>query len=268
MNKRILKDSFKNDGAVFGVLQNIFDPLVTEAIAKSGPDFIVFDLEHAGYAIHQLDSCILTAYGYNVPVLVRPNDISQSLIEQALEAGAQGVIIPTVETVEQCKLIVSSVKYGPRGTRGFDPTYPISRWMNDYSLDTFLEDANRDTFVCIFVETPLGFKNLPEMLKVDGIDCVMLGAADLTVRMGKPLPGTKACVPSDTEVTSMIDDAIKQIRAAGKIHFSVSGEKTIKKYHDLGSRMFIAPIMDSWVLTDYYRDSAKQLRAAIGLSTD
>ncbi|MGX7727527.1 HpcH/HpaI aldolase family protein [Rhodococcus sp. 5G237] len=261
--KPVLKRRLQSGEAVFGALQNIFAPPVTEAIARAGVDFILFDLEHAGYATSELDSCILTAYGYDVPALVRPREINHSLIEQALEAGAQGVVLPTVETREQCELIVQACKYGPWGARGFDPTYPVSRWMDHYNVDTYLADANRDTLVIILVETPMGFANLPEMLEVDGIDGVMLGAADLTVRMGKPIGGTMGGLTGDEEVTEILRRARKQTIDAGKICLAVARRDTVRDSYDEGARMFISPTMDGFVLFDYYSEAVRYGRSSI-----
>lgn len=261
MPRTILKQRLAAGESAVGALQNVFSPAITEALARSGVDFILFDLEHTGYDTHQLDSCILTAYAYDIPALVRPREIDQSLIEQALESGAQGVVLPTVETVEHCRLIVRSTKYGPAGTRGFDPTVPASRWMNDYSMDTYLEAANRDIFVMIMIETPLGVKNLPYLLEIEGIDGVLFGAADLAVRMGKPLTGLTSSHAGDPEIPAIIASATELAVAAEKTVLAVAPPDRAGEAFRAGARMFLPPTMDTWVLTDYYKDAANRTRA-------
>ena len=172
MEKRLLKEVILQKGMVFGFTQQILDPNITESIAQAGFDFIILDLEHSGRTIDSVHSCLIMAAAYNIPLIIRTADKYQFMIEQALDAGAQGVLVPTIETVEDCENLVKSAKYAPLGERGYCPLNATNRWMNDSVADPikFAEQANQNTFVIALIETPLGFTNLKDMVKVKGID--------------------------------------------------------------------------------------------------
>lgn len=233
---RILKDMIKEQEITIGGFQQIPNAEVTESMAVAGFDFLILDLEHSPATIERAFPCITTATARDVPMLVRVNEIETNLIEQALDAGAQGVVVPTVETVEQCELIVNAAKYAPMGERGWCPVPYNNRWLNDYNPDTYIEDANRDTFVTVLIETPLGFENLPDILKVDGIDAVQLGGGDLSIRLGKTM--------LDPEVVAIIERANKLIKGSNKWAMPMVMESNVADLKEDGARVFYTGTSD------------------------
>lgn len=255
MDRKILKDMIKQQDLTIGLFQQIVDPDVTENLALAGFDYIILDLEHTGKTIESAYPCIMAAYGRDVPMLVRVTEKAQWLIEQALDAGAQGVIVPTVETVEDCELIIKSARYAPEGERGMCPVIPASRWMNNYCSETYTKDANRDIFVGVLVETPLGIKNLPEMLKVDGIDAFLLGSGDLSIRLGKSM--------WDPEVKEIIANAMNQITAAGKISVPIGLLSNISDLHKNGAKMVMLGMNDPMAIQQRMGEELEGMREIV-----
>ncbi len=241
MTKKILKDLFKQQDLVISVFQQIIDPDVTWNLGQTGIDCIILDLEHTGKTMEAAKLCITAANAVDVPVIVRVYDKFQWMIEQALDAGAQGVLVPTVETVEEAKLIVRSGRFAPEGERGYCPVVPAQRWMNNFNWETYTNDVNRDIFLAALVESPLGFQNLPDMLKVDGIDAWFTGRVDLSIRIAGSfaMDGTL-----NQKVDQMEMDAIKLIAAAGKIAAPIANASNIARYYAAGSRMVMAGTSD------------------------
>lgn len=200
----------------------------TGMMASAGFDFIFLDAEHGNRTIESLAACINAANVYGVPVIVRAKDKTQGDIEQVLEIGASGVMMPGVETVEDAELLVKSARFGPRGDRGWNP---MTRW-NDYTGDpTTIRATDTNIFVVALIETPLGHENLDAILKVDGIDAVMPGPGDLAVKMGLPM--------GSSEVDEYVFAAYRKTLDAGKIAWAGggAGPKVAAKHVAAGARM-------------------------------
>ncbi|MDR2258653.1 MAG: hypothetical protein LBE14_05845 [Treponema sp.] len=251
METKILKELIKKQDFVYGIILQVIDPDITESIALSGFDFIILDLEHTGKSIDTAYPCIMAAFAHNVPVLIRTTDKNQYMIEQALDAGCQGVLVPTVETAEDCRNIVKAAKYAPLGTRGYCPMTATMRWLPP-APDTvsYAREANKNTFVMVLIETPEGIKNLPEMLKVDGIDAFQLGPADYGLRVGKDL--------WDSEVEKTLSDAADLITRMGKTCISVSLPENFAEMHKKGAKVVVIGTSVDMVLRETYSNYKKE----------
>lgn len=262
MKKRILKDLLKEKDFVLGTFQQVTYPEITEYLAHTGVDYIILDLEHTGHTVESVNPCLLAAAAHDIPMLVRVWEKEQCLIEQVLDAGAQGVVVPTVETVEDCEMIVRAARYAPEGTRGWCHIPPVKRWMalendpygDDFDPATFCKESNRTIFTVALIETPLGIKNLPEMLKVEGIDAFHLGSGDLSVRMGRTL--------WDPEVAQIVADATKLILDAGKICIPLATSANIEKQIQGGARMFTLAMNERAAMQASLRAEVNAIRSA------
>lgn len=256
--KKILKDMLKGPDPVIGMIQQLPYPDVTEVLALSDLDFLIFDLEHTAFEIGLAIPCLTMAAAYNIPMMIRVREKDQSLIEQALDAGAQGVLVPTVETVEECEMIVRASKFAPQGTRGWCNIDSAKRWMNsdapdDFDPATYCVEANRDVFVMALIETPLGIRNLPEMVKVEGIDAFQIGQGDLSIRMGRSV--------WDPEVNEAAAKAIKLIQDAGKHSCPLALADNIDEMTAQGARMFLLGMAERMLIKESLRGKLKEIRA-------
>ena len=172
--------------------------------------------------------------------------------------------MPTVETAEDCELIVRSAKFAPEGERGWCNVLPAKRWLNDWAGDEYRDDFDPDTycrrandqiFLAVLVETPLGIANLPAMLNVEGIDAFLLGSGDLSIRMGKSL--------WDPDVAGLVSDAIDSIQAAGKISCPIGLASNVNNLYDNGSRMMMLGIGERCALQSTLRGEVANMRAAV-----
>lgn len=161
-------------------------------------------------------------------------------------------------------MIVRAAKFAPEGTRGWCNVLPPKRWMNEWDNDPYGDDfdpstyckaANRDTFVAALVETPLGLKNLPEMLKVKGIDAFLLGSGDCSIRMGKTL--------WDPDIAKMMSDAIQMIQAAGKLSCPIGLRSNVESLYKGGSRMMMLGISERMALQSAMREEIEGMRKMV-----
>lgn len=160
-------------------------PALIEIMGWSGFDFIFIDTEHVAADEETTLAAIRACEIAGMTPLVRVYENSPALIGKALDSGAQGVIIPHVTRAEQAEAAVRSAKYPPLGERGACPSIRPARFgllpWKEYS-----QRANEDNLVIILVEGEEGMKNMPEILKVKGIDVMFFGPVDFSQSIGLP----------------------------------------------------------------------------------
>ncbi len=175
---------------------------VVEVLALSDLDVVVLDAEHAPFDRGTLDVCILAARGGGKPVLVRPASAAHEHILQALDGGADGVIVPHVRSETEAREIVRACHYGPSG-RGFAGS---TRAAGYTTLGMARHrDAAKGVVIVAQIEDADALDDIDAIASVEGIDALFIGRADLTISLG-------AESSDDPQVVSAVD----RICAAGK----------------------------------------------------
>ena len=172
---------------VFGVgLSELRSPGVPRIFANLGFDFLWFDMEHSADGFETTCDQMWSARSAGITPLARVPDPVRFYISRVLDAGAQGVIVPRIETVDQVDSVVSFCRYPPVGTRGvamggrhvdFEPLADAKEGM---------AEANRQVLVGIQIETKLGLDRVDELVARPGIDLVFIGPSDLSVALDVP----------------------------------------------------------------------------------
>ena len=185
MNDNKVKHILENGKKSYGVGLNIMAPGLVELIGLSGFDFVILDDQHSWMDYFSAADLIRTAENVGLTPMVRVSDVRSPTIGKMLDLGAQGIIFPNVNTADDAKKAVESVKYEPYGTRSSCPTvrsvgYSSDRWEEHY------EHANRNIFTLMIIESREGFDNIEDILDVEGIDAVLLGPFDLSSSLGIP----------------------------------------------------------------------------------
>ncbi|WP_180171468.1 4-hydroxy-2-oxoheptanedioate aldolase [Acinetobacter sp. YH12023] len=229
-----------------GLWVGLADAYGTEIAANAGYDWLLIDGEHAPSDLRTTLSQLQSIAAYPSQAVVRPPIGSVQLIKQLLDIGAQTLLIPMVETVEQAQLMVKAVRYPPEGIRGVGAALArATRWN---SIADYYANAHKNICLLIQIESVEGIKNLDEILKIDGIDGVFIGAVDLSATMG--YQGN----PNHPEVQKTVIDAIQRIRKAGKAAGILSTQHDVtQKYIELGTE-FVAVGVDTSVLMNSLRE--------------
>ncbi|MCL6233981.1 4-hydroxy-2-oxoheptanedioate aldolase [Acinetobacter sp. ANC 5579] len=229
-----------------GLWVGLADAYGTEIAANAGYDWLLIDGEHAPSDLRTTLSQLQSIAAYPSQAVVRPPIGSVQLIKQLLDIGAQTLLIPMVETVEQAQLMVKAVRYPPNGIRGVGAALArATRWN---SIPDYYANAHENICLLIQIESVEGIKNLDEILKIDGIDGVFIGAVDLSATMG--YQGN----PNHPEVQKTVIDAIQRIRKAGKAAGILSTQHDVtQKYIELGTE-FVAVGVDTSVLMNSLRE--------------
>ncbi len=176
-----LKERLRSGETTFGGWLSVANPVVAEIVAGAGADWVVIDTEHGGFGNEGLQTCLIAFNGSpTVPIVRVPwNDAVR--IKQILDMGADGILIPMVNSVEEMKQAVSACKYPPVGTRGFGP-----RRASDYgrNIDRYVAEANDSVIVIPQIEHVDAVAIIDEILAVPGIDVVCIGPTDLSGSAG------------------------------------------------------------------------------------
>jgi 2-keto-3-deoxy-L-rhamnonate aldolase RhmA len=170
---------------VFGTMVTEFaTPAVARLTAAAGAEFTLFDLEHSGYGIDRMRTVLAAARSADTVPFLRVSDAHYDLIARGLDIGALGVMVPTVESAEEARLIASAARFPPVGRRGFGLLLR-DEWEPE-GVPATLEKANAETIVLVQIETAAGLGSVEEIAAVDGIDVLWIGHFDLTASLGIP----------------------------------------------------------------------------------
>ena len=191
----------------FGCWLNMVSPMATEIVARAGFDWALIDGEHGANSIPTIAQQLQILDG-KTPAIVRVPTAETWVIKQALDAGAQSIMTPIIETGAQAQEMVDAVRYPPIGKRGVGSS--VARAAQFGNIKDYLTTADSEICLIIQLETRMGLENLDDMLAVEGVDCVFIGPSDLSADMG--YLGN----PNADEVQDAIKDALTRIRAAGK----------------------------------------------------
>ncbi len=177
-----LKARLKAGDLLYGTLLTFGATEVADIVAGVGFDWLFVDAEHG--ALDPRDVlAILQTVGGRVPCLVRVPMLDEAWIKRALDAGADGVIIPQVSTAEQAERAVRFAHFAPRGTRGLG-TSRANRYGN--SMAGVLDRAREQTVVVVQAETGESIKNIESIARVPDLDAVFVGPFDLSASLGRP----------------------------------------------------------------------------------
>ena len=153
-------------------------PFLIELIGEAGWDCITIDQQHGLGGNETLLQCLTAARAARLPSILRVAQNDFRLIGRALDAGAQAIMCPMIDTIEEAEAFVQAVKFPPRGTRSWGPY----RARLDYQGNYFTT-ANDFTIACPQIETKGALDALDEILALDGVDMVCLGPNDLSVAL-------------------------------------------------------------------------------------
>lgn len=187
MRGRDLKQALQDGKRVYGIaLEGYGQPRWPRFFANLGViDYVFMDSEHSPNNRETIAWAAQCYAAYGIAPLLRIPEISASQAAMGLDAGAHGIIVPYVETLEQVKAMVGAVKYRPLKGKALETALDTGVFPSDVTQD-YLPGFNPDAFLVIMIESPAGIANLPDMLAFGGVDAVLVGPHDLSVSLGIP----------------------------------------------------------------------------------
>jgi 2-keto-3-deoxy-L-rhamnonate aldolase RhmA len=166
-----------------GMIVSCSDPAMTEIITFAGYEFVVIDGEHAPLGPREWLAHIRAAQAGGITAMVRVPENRPIVIQQALEIGSHGVVVPHVDTGTDAQAAVSAVRLPPEGSRGRCSSTRAAGF-SPQGWDEHSAHVAEEFLVVPIIESGLAMENLEDILDVDGIDYVQFGPGDLSVNLG------------------------------------------------------------------------------------
>src|SRR5215831_4810682 len=204
------KNQMKEGCPKFGLFVNSSSPTVAEQLAHSGYDWLLIDTQHGPMGNETLSGMLAGVSNGGAKSLVRVGSFSDRPgIQQALDMGSDGILVPYINNAEEARQAVSCTRYPTVGTRS---VYFPQRSMNAKGLLGYAGAANDNVICALQVETADCIKNIDEIAAVKGVDILFLGQNDLCMSMGLY---EKYKFP-DMYTSPELNDATDKLRTAAK----------------------------------------------------
>src|SRR6476646_3602695 len=176
------KKQLRSGQPKMGLFLNAHSPTVAEQLAHSGYDWLLVDSQHGPMGYEKLSGMIGGISSGGAKSLVRVTSYADRAgIQQSLDIGADGVLVPYINTAEEAREAVSCMRYPMAGTRS---VYFPQRSMNRQGLLGYAGGANENVIIALQVKTADCIKNIDEIAAVPGVDLLFLGQNDLCMSMG------------------------------------------------------------------------------------
>ncbi|WP_181849715.1 HpcH/HpaI aldolase/citrate lyase family protein [Streptomyces parvulus] len=160
-------------------------PESVELLALAGFDFAVIDTEHGAIDLRTMSTMIAVAHGCGITPYVRVPGRAPRDVQVPLDAGADGLLVPRIDSVAQAQEAVRAVRFPPLGTRGASTSGRAGQWGRA-PLDAYLRGGNDDVRLIVQAESVPALTAIGEIGAVAGIDAVFIGPMDLAVSGGFP----------------------------------------------------------------------------------
>lgn len=205
-----LRASVAGGRPTIGTFVGTASPITAEICAAAGFDWLLLDLEHGAGGEEQVRTTVPFAAAYGVPTVVRVESEARIRAGRVLDAGAAGVMLPRLETVDQVRVAVAHLYYPPRGDRGVATYNRACRFGLDPAA---LGRANDEVLGVVQIESGRAVANAEEMASVDGVDVLFVGPRDLSHDLG---------VPGQVDAPIFLE-ALDQVRLAARKHGKACG---------------------------------------------
>ena len=247
-----LAEKLKNREKVIGTTMIIFkNSLILEEMNRPELDFVLFDAEHGVFDTQNTVELLQVCRLMGLPTFIRAQDSEYHLIAKAIDMGADGVMLPRTESLEQLRTAVDALLFYPEGRKG-------SGGHAQFRKGEAYADFKKTRFLFPQIESPKGIETLPEMLEKYGeyINAVMIGPYDLSIMVG---------TPKDIKSPQMIE-AVQKIFDISNSYGKSCGifcddEVLAQKYRDMGCNVL-------WLASDkdfYMRGYNEEMKTVIDI---
>ena len=186
-------------------------PLIAEMIAREGFPAVNLDQQHGMFDMASTIAGIAAVRAGGAAATVRIPLGDVAVASRVLDAGAEGIIAPMINTDADARLLASAAKFPPIGERSWGPMRALT--VTGMDQHDYLAQANAETVIFAMIETREAIKNLNVILATDGIDGVFVGPSDLSIN----LSGGKTLDPQSKEIDALVTKIGKAAADAGKV---------------------------------------------------
>ena len=159
------------------------NPAIAEILADAGFDWLCVDLEHSVIDYFEAKQLIMAIQSKGVKAFVRVGENNTRIIKRILDAGADGIIVPSVNSLQEAKAAVEAFKYPPKGKRGVG----LSRAQGyGFSFENYRDFIAKELTLILQIEHINAIDELEDIVRLDGVDGTFIGPYDLSGSIGKP----------------------------------------------------------------------------------
>jgi len=247
-----LKKRLQQGETLNGCWLNLGSPLTAEIVGLAGFDWVLIDLEHGAGSesnvLHQLQALEHTASAS----IIRVESFERQRIHRMLDLGAEGIMCPRINNVEEARKFASGLLYPPEGTRGVAKMVRATGFSKEF--DSYWKTLKENIVGIVQVETPEILNNMDEIAALDNVDILFIGPADLSMALG--IYGQFDHPLFKEAVKATVESAEKAGKAAGILLFNPDD---YSKYRNIGIR-FIACGADATFVVNGANEMAKKLQ--------
>lgn len=171
------------NGPALGTWTQIAAPEVIDILGAAGFHFTIIDAEHGSFGMEAVENLVRACDAARLVPFVRVPSLDHAQITRALDAGAQAVLVPGIQSVDQARRAVNAGRFAPAGSRGACPCVRAGgHWIDDWR--GYAADRERDTGVAVLAETPGALQDVEAICRLDGLKALVVGPFDLSVALG------------------------------------------------------------------------------------
>ena len=249
-----LKQKLQNNELTIGSWITIGHPSVVEIMASAGFDWLTIDLEHSAISLETAQNLISTIHANDMKALVRVGKNEEVVIKRVMDIGADGVIVPMVNSKEDAIKAVEYVKYPPIGKRGVG-LYKAQKY--GIGFDDYKKWVKDKSIIIAQIEHIKAVENIEDILQVDGIDGTIIGPYDLSGSIGYPGKYDRDDVK---EALKKVEKACKKHNKSLGFHVIQSDYKKLQEKIDSGYT-FLAFSLDFFFLGDKAREEMNKIKS-------
>jgi 4-hydroxy-2-oxoheptanedioate aldolase len=232
------KHALKAGKPQIGVWSFLSSAIVSEVLANSGFDWVLIDTEHAPNELPMVQQQLHAMQAGSANPVVRAAWNDRVMIKRILDIGAQSLLLPYIQTVDEAKDAVVSMRYPPEGMRG---VAGLTRAAGYGRIKNYIRNAASELCLLVQVESRKGMTNIDAIAAVEGVDGVFIGPSDLSTDMGHFGNWRHP------DVWAAIESAAASVRKAGKAPGILVGEADAQRCLDMGY-LFVAVASDIGLL--------------------
>ena len=218
------------EGEIATVVSGHMNAEMIEFLGPLGFDAMWIETEHGPIDFADIPNLTRACDLWGMTSMVRVNLNLPGVIYRTLDVGAQGIVVPHVDTGDEARAVVDAAKFAPIGARGG------YTGRQGFGVADYINKANDETMVVVLIEDVRAVENLDEILTVDHIDVFFVATGDLALSMD--LPGQR----DHPDVLAIADRTTERILEAGRVAGTVVSDATVESYISKGVRF----LMTSW----------------------
>ncbi len=229
---------------------------IAEIMADAGFDWLCVDMEHSVTDYFEAQQLIMAIQGKGLKAFVRVGENNPRIIKRVLDAGADGIIVPSVNSYEEAVKAVNAVKYPPKGKRGVG----LARAQEyGFNFEGYRDGKAEEITLIVQIEHIQAIRELESILKVEGVDGTFIGPYDLSGSMGKPGMWDE---PDVKEALAYYEETVKKYNKMVGFHVIQPDKDLVLEKISKGYN-FIAFSIDILFLGTLARNQMKALKNSI-----